>query len=222
MLFTISSFASQTKMVKDNATVFATVSIEGLTRISVINDRILNVKGQPGAYNIDLDNRQGVIFVQPTPDYNKKTFTMFIATEQNRNYVLHLQPKNQKSDLIVLKPSEPIKDKAEHWENASSYTKTITDLIHAMMQKTPPEGYVTNTVQGKSHSIGGGLVYRLKEIYKGSHLEGRMYVVANRSAMPTFLNENQFFETGDRAIVLNSLTIPPHSNCLLYKVVAHD
>ncbi|CAN5421279.1 hypothetical protein BH10PSE19_BH10PSE19_00160 [soil metagenome] len=222
MCFGPSTFALQTKNVKDNGTVWATVSIEGITRISVANDRILHVRGQQGAYFIKYDNNQGAVFIQPTEDYAKKSFTLFIATELNRNYVLQLTPKAQLSDMILLKPTDVVKQRAEHWEKSSSYTQGITNLISAMMNRTPPEGYVHTLVKGKTNSLGGITTFSLKEIYRGVHLEGRVYTVKNKTRYPLTLVENQFYQPGDRAIVLSSLIIPPSAYTLLYKVVCHD
>lgn len=57
---------AQTFMIEDNAQVSAEISAKELTRISVVGDRIILVRGSEGAYQISNDTVQGAVFIKPT------------------------------------------------------------------------------------------------------------------------------------------------------------
>src|SRR5262245_33860991 len=65
--FTVPSFALQTKIIKDNGAAYATISTKEWTRISVDNDRILDIKGPSGIYIFKNDNAQGAVYMKPIP-----------------------------------------------------------------------------------------------------------------------------------------------------------
>lgn len=222
LLISTNSFALQIKPIKDNGTVSASISNQGLTRIAIENDRILNVRGLSGAYGIKTDNQQGAVFIQPTEAYQNKPFTLFIATEQNHNYVLRLTPYNQNADTILLKPQGVSNPVAAQWEKSSPYAESISHLMTEMVSRHTPDGYSVNPViKGKNYYIGAKAVIEPNFIYEGAYLEGRIYQITNRSSQTLQLTENQFYQSGDRAIALSSLIIMPHEKAWLYKVSSH-
>ncbi len=213
------SFAAQEKPIKDNGTAQAYVSIKGLTRIAVLNDRIEDVRGPDGAYQIKADLNQGAVFIQPTPDFQKKPFTLFIATEQNHNYVLRLQPRDQNADTILLNPPDAQNPVAAHWETATPYTQIITQLMTDMVNQSLPEGYAVDDItKAKNQQVSPSINIKLINIYQGAYLQGLIYSVTNRTAQTITVSEPQFYQSGDRAIALSQHVIAPHSQIFLYKV----
>ncbi len=220
--FATSSFALQEKTIVNNDTANAFVSIKGLTRIAVQNDRILNVRGPDGAYELKEDNNQGAIFIHPSQDYQKKPFTLFIATETNQNYVLRVTPRDRNADTILLKPLDAQNPQAQHWETASPYTQAITHLMADMVNHNTPDGYVINKiVKPQEHYLGDIAIIKLTEIYEGAYLQGQIYNVTNRTGLKITLTEREFYQAGDRAIALTNLVVPPYGQTQLYKVVSH-
>ncbi len=216
------SMALQTKPIKENGMAWATVSIQGLTRIAVNNDRIAHVRGPAGIYSIQNDVNQGAVFIQPSPENAKKPFTIFVATELNHNYSLRLTPTDQVADTILLKPTDATNPLADHWEKSSSYTDAVTQLMTDMATHDSPEGYSVSFVSKiKPDFLGSMASFELKQIYLGAHLEGRIYCVTNRTSQTVTVKESEFYQCGDRAIALSCLTIPPHGSTWLYKVVNH-
>jgi type-F conjugative transfer system secretin TraK len=234
------SYALQAKSIKDNGTAYATISTKGLTRIAVDNDRILDIKGPSGVYTLQNDSQQGAVYLklipnsldatnsdgllkEPKEKSDVKPFSVFIATEQNHNYVLKLTPRNQSADTILLKPIDAFNQEAVRWESTSPYTEAITDLMSAMVKGKPPEGYGLEDVSSTKKQYLGSIAYaRLVRVYSGAHLQGQVYELNNRTAAPLHVTESEFYKPGDRAISLSALNIDPAGQVLLYKVTSHD
>lgn len=223
ILFPQISFAIQEKVVKDNGEIKAFVSTHELTRIAIENDRIQNVRGPDGAYQIKADPNQGAIFIQPTADFQKKTFTIFLATEQNHNYVLELMPRDQNADMILLKPRGLKNPLAKRWETTSPYIEAITQLMKSMIYQDTLEGYAIETIaKSKRQHFNHNIDVQIKILYQGAHLQGVIYKVSNRTAQTITLNEYQFYQSRDRAIALSQSVIGPKAQALIYKVRSHE
>src|ERR1700722_2542531 len=57
---------AETLIVENNAQISAEIAAKELTRISVVGDRIMLVRGSEGAYQISNDTVQGAVFIKPT------------------------------------------------------------------------------------------------------------------------------------------------------------
>ena len=201
-------FAIQEKPIKDNGTAKAYVSIHGLTRIAVDNDRVQDVRGPEDAYQIKTDANQGAVFIQPTPVFQKRPFTIFLATEQGHDYMLRLMPRNQPANTILLKPQGVLNPAAVHWETTSPYTEAITELMKDMVNQTLPEGYAVDAIgKAKNQRVGD---VNIKPI--------QIYQVTNCTAQTIILNEREFYQSGVRAIALTQQDIAPHGQIFLYRV----
>jgi len=219
--FSLQAFALQTKVIHDNGSASILVSTSGLTRIAVWHDRISNVRGISGAYSVQNDNHQGAVFIQPSQAYQHKPFTLFIATEQGNNYVLHATPQPISADAsesILLKPVGVVNPLAKQWETASPYTQILTRLMDDMVKMKSPEGYSVTPVKGKTQYLGRIATVTLKTVYSGAHLQGLIYCIHNRLSQPIMITEHEFYQQGDRAIALASFTIAPKGKTQLYKV----
>ena len=70
-------FALQIKSVVDNETTSAKISSVDVTRIFVQSDRIKSVKGIKGAYTRENDEKNGEIYIQPSPLCQRPRFYYF-------------------------------------------------------------------------------------------------------------------------------------------------
>ncbi len=215
-------FALQIMPIGNNGTIEASISMNELTRIAVDQDRIVRVRGLEGIYDMKNDLAQGAIFIRPLEN-QKQPFTLFLATEHNRNYVLHLTPKDQAADTLLLKPKEIPHEKAKHWEDHLPYIKTLTLLIADMRKDTPPPGYtVTRIAKAKKQHVNKLISTQLLRVYRGVQWEGCVFEVKNRSKEILTLKESDFYQLGDHAIALSDVILPPHGQTLLYKVTSHE
>jgi len=165
------SFALQVKPVKDNQTVMVKVSAKELSRVFVSGDRILNVRGLDGAYELKRDDNLGEIYVQPTIYYQHKAFNLFITTEKGHTYNLFLTPLDVPAESIEIKPQSPSLKLADRWEKNSPYGQTIIELMGYMSNGDHPEGYaVVSLGKIKPKKLASCLTMQLLTIYRGNHL----------------------------------------------------
>ncbi len=221
LLFSASSFAlNQVKSFTENQTLLVTVSGMTLNRIFVKGDRIIDVKGDAGTYNLKNDPVDGSIYIQPSPDYIGKTFSIFVSTEAGRHVTLWLAPESVPAATIELDPVGGSQMVAAGWEQGSQYTNLLTSIIKNMINGVAPDGYGQTAVTAKPVQI-VGLSIQLVMVYNGMNLQGQIYNVTNTSNHAVFLSEDQFYDTGVRAIALSNLSLNPAETGVLYKVVDH-
>jgi type-F conjugative transfer system secretin TraK len=222
MIYIPNSFALQLKPITENGEVQASVAAQELTRIAVEKDRILHVRGLEGAYELKHDPVQGALFIKPLADYQSKPFSLFISTEQNHNYVLHLTPKEQLGDTILLKPKGLKSHSVRFQKHSVPYTKLLVNFMTMMMKDTIPSHYASKTVtKAKCHPMGKAITVQRIRHYSGTHFQGALYRVTNRSCQTWLLRESGFYQRGDCAIALSRLTVAPGGHVLLYKVYSN-
>ena len=214
--------ALQIKSVVDNETTAAKVSSSDVTRIFVQGDRIKSLCGVKGAYTRENDEGNGEVYIQPTPAYQERAFTILVDTEEGRHFTLLLTPVSVPSDTLMLIPKGVAKLKAEHFEQSSPYETTISRLMRAMVNAEVPEGYaVTQVNNPKLYLLGNIAKVQLKTVYQGLNLRGEIFEITNTKSCPITLDEREFYKTGAVAISLQAITIAPHLHVNLYRVLSH-
>lgn len=220
-LLTTTAFALQTKVVSDNQMVTATVSEKDKTRIFVSGDRISSIHGTPNAYVYKNDDVNGQVYLMPTVAYQKQPFSLFITTENGKNYSLKLNPVDQAADSIMLKPNIDHSE-AKHWESASGYNQAVVELIRYMVNGVSPEGYgVNQSNNAKPFFLGSIATLNLKTTYNGVYFKGEIYELHNLTNKPITVTETEFYRPETRAITLEQHTIPPHGTTTLYGVMSN-
>ncbi len=223
LFLTTNVYALQIKSVVDNETTTAKISSVDVTRIFVQGDRIKSVKGLKGIYTRENDDKNGEIYIQPTPQYQDRAFTILIDTEQGRHFTLLLNPTSSPSETLMLVPKGVGHERAARFEESQPYELTINHLVRAMRNGTMPEGYSIRQVNSKTtYRLGNKFDIKLKTIYEGLNLRGEIYEIKNRCAIPIQIDEREFYKTGTRAISLDAIEIPPKGQINLYRVVSHD
>jgi type-F conjugative transfer system secretin TraK len=216
------AFGLQIKSVVDNETTTAKISSLDVTRIFVQGDRIKSIRGVKGAYTRENDESNGEVYLQPSPLYQERAFTILVDTEQGRHFTLLLNPVAVPSDTLMLVPKGVGRVQAAHFEQSSPYEMTISRLMRAMVNAEVPEGYaITEVNNPKLYLLGNIATLQLKTIYQGLNLRGEIYEIKNKCAFPITLDERQFYKIGTRAISLEAITLAPHAKVNLYRVLSH-
>ena len=216
------AFAEQVKLASDNQVIHAKVSAKELTHIYVDGDRIANIRGLDGAYELKKDEAQGSIFIQPTPAYQQKSFNLFLTTELGHTYPLLLTAVDIPGESIKLKPTNPAKAAAERWEMGSSYEQTLVDLIAIMANGNRPEGYAVIAIGKVLPSQSGVLKTVLRYRYLGKHLQGQVLKITNTGTFPIHLTERQFYTDNTRALSLMDDDLAPKQITYLYRVISNE
>jgi conjugal transfer pilus assembly protein TraK len=216
--FMQNSFALQVKSITENGEVSAIVASQDLTRIAIDHDRIARVRGLEGAYELKQDAVQGALFIRPTSNYQTKPFTLFIATEKNHNYVLHLTPKEQWGDTILLKHKTSRKPNAR-LKNSLHTTKVLTHLMaHLIAGRPPHQVAIRDFTYAKPYALNNELTVKPLRMYSGKYLRGYVYQITNHSQNIITFSEAGFYQEGDKAIALSQLIVAPGGQVILYKV----
>lgn len=220
LLLSGTSFAVQIKPVKNNQSVSAKISSSELSRIFVINDRIQATRGINGAYDIIKDEKQGMIFIKPSPYFANRPFNLFVTTEQGRTYNLLLMPMKIPAATIELKPLTPSIKLADHWERNSPYVETLIQLMNGMVNDKQPDGYVVIPVEGKISRF-PSFTMQLVTVYRGNNLQGEIWRIKSCVRKTVSIKPNEFFQRNTRAIALQDETLSSGSETYLYKVNDH-
>jgi hypothetical protein len=140
------------------------ISREGLTRIAVQEDRILNVFGVTGEYVLEADEDQGQIFIQPALGVTTP-LSLTITTEGGHTQDLRFVPKNQPPEALILAqkeenlgrkhllsesskslnhssfPSSPLQLSSSQISRSPINRPEIEDLLQACKEEKIPLGY---------------------------------------------------------------------------------
>lgn len=112
------------------------ISKQDLTRITVKEDRILNVFGVTGEYVLEADEDQGQIFIRPAGLNSNKPIHLTLTTEGGHTQDLRLIPQDKKPEALILKAEDNIK-KERPWAHGSQLSHSsppmkegITNITH--------------------------------------------------------------------------------------------
>lgn len=105
------------------STIEIPIAKEGLTRIAIQDDRILNVFGVTGEYVLEADEDQGQIFIQPADSGTPKPLSLTITTERGHTQDLRLLPKDQAPKALILEVKEDGADRKHFPYENSKFLK---------------------------------------------------------------------------------------------------
>src|SRR5206468_14557 len=123
-------FSEHLLPVKDNSKVIARIAPFDVNRIFIEGDRIKSVRGVEGNYLLQQDTQAGQIFIKPLVP--KHPFTIFLTTENNKNYQLQLVPSAMSSETLMLKPSG---------NAVSLFITSVISLMRAMVEDKNLDDY---------------------------------------------------------------------------------
>ena len=208
-----SVFAYQRLPAEEGAAITAYVSETSLNRIAVFNDRIVNVKGNSGEFELDTDQDLGQIFIKPV--LSDKPIALFVTTEKGHTYSLHLMSQQMNAENIVLMPLE--ENAIAQWEKTGSYESALKTILKAMHTDNSLEGFVIEKPHNKLPKIPGMNLTLLKS-YRGAQWIGDIIEVSNQEKEPLYLSEAEFYQANIRAIAILDKVLAPQAKTRLYWV----
>ncbi len=179
-----STHAAQVKTMDELRAIDVSISGQDLTRITVKEDRILNVFGNTGDYVLETDDSQGQIFIRPTQQDNKKPFSLTLTTEKGRIQDLRLIPNDQAAEAIVLKPTEDMNERLKE-KRALISRGEVESLFEACRAGRIPLGYKQAPLN--LHTFQDP--YKLIQELKGDTLRCLTYEVTN--SLPSLEDEDE-------------------------------
>lgn len=205
------TYGAQVYSLNDLHVIEAEISRQGLTRITVKDDRILNVFGITGEYVLETDEDQGQIFIRPMGPGSLNPISLTLTTEKGRTQDLHLSPKDKAPEALILQAAEnsakQLKKKLSSelpQELAPDFPsrESIEELIKACQEDRIPVGYkkIPLDIIPMAEGQQGG--YRLIRELRGTGLKGMplrglplkglTYAIKNEGVIPWILAESDF------------------------------
>ena len=185
----------------------APISRQGLTRIAVKEDRILNVFGMAGEYVLETDEENGQIFIRPTgyeisnvSKTGSHSIHLTLTTEGGNTQDLRLVPQDRAPESIILKADNEVGEEItrEKLAQAPVFREEVEALIQACQTKQIPLGYkeMLLTLVNLNETA-----FLLREI-QGQKLRGLTYKIQNKTDEAIVFSESEFAK---------SLPLKPHS-----------
>lgn len=163
-LASTSCFALQTYPLVDQESTHATISETEQNRIAVFGDRIQQIFGAEGTFDVQTDDEGGQIFLklapalQATPKASSwrevgvsmrkegspglsKTITLTIITESGLTQDLKLTPKPIDAQSLLFKPAFHPQEEREVQKEGVSRLASLITLMKAMVGDEDLEGY---------------------------------------------------------------------------------
>lgn len=223
----------------------AEISLDSLNRITVQDDRILNVKSaekglqmgeditgpfQPNTQTFYLDQNPDVgdIFIKPANVNNTSPIDLYITTENRNTFSLSLKPKNIEPQTVRISIPISTANNEAVWQADAPYQQILINLIKVMRLSQSIEGYHIEGIEQEDikRSKNKDVQLRLLKRYIGHDFEGEVYELANYTSSVVELNESQIFaeygrDTKSLAVAVNSKSVPSATFTQVYRVVPH-
>lgn len=181
------AYAATIHPLNDLKVIEVPISQTGLTRITVQDDRISNVFGMRGQYEMEADETSGQVFIRPQ-DHVLGPISLTLTTEGGHTQDLRLIPKPQSPEALILE--KPESEKAQEMTQQSINRHDIEELLYACAEGRIPPGYHSVKLEIPNSDETYPLV---SEITNGK-LRGLTFEVKNEATIPWILAESGFAE----------------------------
>jgi type-F conjugative transfer system secretin TraK len=196
------------------------ISQTELNRIAVSGDRIQQVFGAEGLFDVQTDDEGGQIFLRLNRG-ESKPITVTLITEEGLTQDLKLIPQAIESQSILFKPyvKEPESHSAE--KKIKNTKAPVLSLMKAMVRNEESDGFTKTACEGLSFVAPkiealANLEMDCLSTYLGEQIEGKRYSLVNRGTTSLPLKEEDFAGPGDLALTLMKSTLHPQETTTLY------
>lgn len=227
--------ALQTYPLVDHQKTELKISQTELNRIAVSGDRIQQVFGAEGLFDVQTDDEGGQIFLKLNSEIhipNSKSITVTLITEDGLTQDLKLTPQPIDSQSILFKPyvkgpadesqlAEEAKEIQGHPK--SVHTHSLLTLMKAMVRNEEIVGFTKTACEDSSSMVPKAEALENVEIeclstYLGERLQGRRYSIINQGTTPVHLKEEDFAGPEDLALTLAKSTLHPQETITFYVI----
>lgn len=207
--------ALQTYKMVDQQKTTVVLSKDSYTRIAVLDDRIQQIFGADGVFDIQSDDERGQIFLKPLTHDSSKAVSITIVTEAGVTQDILLIPKKVEAQSILFQvegdqKNTPLKEK--------SYRTQLAELMEAMLYSNTLDDYDKMPLKTTDRLPVENIEVAPVFIYRGNNFSGRVYTVSNNSSNPINLNEQMFAQVGDVALLLWDQTLGSEQTTSLFVI----
>jgi len=209
----------QNVSVANNQESTITLGSDDYNRLFVQGDRILQVRGDDGAYNVETDNVFGQVYIKPT---SLESFELYVTTETGKTYPLAVHVISGKREDVALLPKDEEKTKAASFESNTPYQQALVMLLRAMANGEPLDGFDVSQVKGKAIPLGDVALMTQVGSYGGDSLVGEIYTLQNISSQALNIKPEQLYRNNTAAIAMQSENLPVKGSVRVFIVQNQD
>jgi len=114
------------------------IAADTLTRVVIEGARVRQILHDSDTLTVQVDNSTGQVFLQPQ---SEKIFNVFLTTEDDRTYHLHLTPTQQDNQSIVIDPIIPPLANILDKKNSLPYESSLVGLIQQLVKQKIPSTF---------------------------------------------------------------------------------
>lgn len=203
-----------------NAQINAAFSQVSPNRIVVAGEKIRDVSGPGGAYDVEKQPDGGVL-VSIAPGITQ-SFTLFVVTENDSALSIQVVPKNIPGKTLSFVPQSapmPVKTVAKSWEEGQSYEKTLVDISKSIINGVIPQDFSEYPVsRALPFKPAVNVTLKADKHFIGPHMRIVRYIMSNPSYLTQQLAEKQFYAPGVRAVMLSTRTLYSHGEGYAYVI----
>jgi len=207
--------------ITENKRLEASIALDAMNRLAVVNDRIVNIFGDEGTFVVQTDEHTGQVFIKPTAENGDKPLSITLITENGVTQDLTLNPTKLTATTLILKPSQQVKQYNSPAEGLlpgfTARNQTLQEQwIQIMKQAVLGELAVVETrMLPKARKVTGfNLGY--EKSYQAGSLFVQVWTIKNSSKVPQELQEQSFFKDGDLALSLAKRLLQPNEKTFIY------
>lgn len=201
------SVALQTYPLVDHQLTTLSISREHQTRIAVLGDRIQQIFGADGTFDVQSDEEGGQIFLKITGN-SQKPITITIITESGLTQDLKLIPEDLDAQSVLFK--QELDKKA-----VRPSTERMIDVIRALKREGGLPGMIKSSLIDNRRAPHNTAIKPLF-LYKLDDLEGRVFDLVNVSKETVVLRHETLSQVGDVAVHIESNILTPNDSTKVY------
>ena len=198
--------ATQVLTLNAQARLTASISMDAMNRLAVLNDRIVNLFGDEGTFVSQQDEQTGQVFIKPTVLNGQKPLSLTLVTENGLTQDLNLIPDASEPSTLLLKSNtvSPSVGSFGHTFKASNTVDRATQILkQAILGELPLEKESVKPRVLKEFQC----QYQNSFVQEGFKVEH--WVLQNTTQALQGLLEKNLYQAGDIAITLDKESFDP-------------
>ena len=187
------AFADETLIASDNSEVACTISRNGLTRVSLKDDRFASVsKLTTGVESEDFsvvnEPTRGDIYISVPEGFNRSEVSFFGTTAKGFVYKFACRLDGERAQQVFVENRDILGERPAELARGASPQDTSAALVQAMYQAQALDGFDIRQPSMNPVMVGDLKVQMITE-YRGLSLAGRTLRIENTGKKPITLDE---------------------------------
>ena len=216
--------ADETLMASDNSEVTCTVSLKGLTRISLKDDRFASIsKMTTGIESEDFtvvnEPTRGDVYLSVPDGYSRSDVSFFGTTAKGYVYKFACRVGGDAAHQVFVHNRDILGQQPVELARRASPQDAAITLVQAMYAGSSLDGFEVRQPWRDPVHVGDLKVQMIAE-YRGLDLNGRVLRIENKGRFPTALDEKRIAPANAVAVSLGSPNLKPGEATTAYVVLA--